>query len=300
MTILLTGSNGLLGQKVVGILKEDPEVTLIATSRGKSGLPPFWHGFTYESLDITQSDRVKAVIEKYKPDCVINTAAMTRVDDCELNQEECWSQNVTSVQYLVQACELINAHIIQLSTDFVFDGTEGPLDETAAPNPVNFYGKSKLAAEDIVRRSKTPWSIVRTVLVYGISNDISRSNIILWVKNNLEQGKPIKVVDDQWRTPTLAEDLASGSIRIAEKKAFGIFHISGSDYLTPYDIAKKTAKFFSLDESLIERANASNFRQPAERPLKTGFKIQKAISELGFKPRSLDEGIALLAKQLRD
>ena len=117
---------------------------------------------------------------------------------------------------------------------------------------------------------------------------MSRSNIILWVKNNLEQGKPINVVDDQWRTPTLAEDLASGSTLIAKNKAFGIFHISGSDYLTPYDIAKKTAKFFSLDESLIERANASNFRQPARRPLKTGFTVQKAISELGFMASYLD------------
>ena len=192
------------------------------------------------------------------------------------------------VHYLVHACESINEHIVQLSTDFVFDGTEGPLDETALPNPINFYGKSKLAAEDIVRRTKTHWSIVRTVLVYGISNDMSRSNIILWVKNNLEQGKPINVVDDQWRTPTLAEDLASGSTLIAKNKAFGIFHISGSDYLTPYDIAKKTAKFFSLDESLIERANASNFRQPARRPLKTGFTVQKAISELGFMASYLD------------
>jgi dTDP-4-dehydrorhamnose reductase len=198
----------------------------------------------------------------------------------------------------VASCANHSTHLIQLSTDFIFDGSHGPLDETAIPNPVNYYGKSKLAAEIYIQQHSPFWCILRTVLVYGVSSDMSRSNIVLWVKNSLEAGKSIQVVDDQWRTPTLAEDLAKGCILAATKKASGIYHISGKDFLTPYAMAIQTADYFNLPSSLITKTDSTHFKQPAVRPLKTGFVIDKAINELGYSPVRFQEGLSVVASQL--
>jgi dTDP-4-dehydrorhamnose reductase len=223
---------------------------------------------------------------------------MTQVDQCETEREACWTANVTSVENLVAACIKYSTHLVHVSTDFIFDGTRGPLDENEKPNPVNYYGESKLAAEEVVKKSKAGWSILRTVLVFGITRDMSRSNIVLWVKNSLEQGKNIQVVNDQWRTPTLAEDLAQGCYLAAKKKATGIYNISGKDFLTPYDIAIATADYFKLDKSLVNVTDSTKFTQPAKRPPKTGFIIDKARTDLGYEPRSFAEGLAVLESQL--
>jgi dTDP-4-dehydrorhamnose reductase len=134
--------------------------------------------------------------------------------------------------------------------------------------------------------------------VYGIVADMSRTNIILWVKKSLEEGKTIHVVTDQFRTPTLAEDLAIGCWLITQKQAEGIFNISGSDFLTPYEMAIKTANYYGLNEKLIQKADSSTFQQAAKRPMRTGFILDKAHRELGYQPRSFDQGIALMAKQV--
>ena len=296
MKILVTGSNGLLGQKLTELLEKDPSVKLIATARGKSVLPITQGEF--HALDITDGKAVDEVFARTKPDVVINTAAMTQVDQCETEREACWTANVTSVENLVKACEKHNVHMVHVSTDFIFDGTRGPLDENEKPNPVNYYGESKLAAEEVVKKSKTGWSILRTVLVFGITRDMSRSNIVLWVKNSLEQGKSIQVVNDQWRTPTLAEDLAQGCYLAAKKKATGIYNISGKDFLTPYDIAIATADYFKLNKSLVNVTDSTKFTQPAKRPPKTGFIIDKARTDLGYDPRSFAEGLSVVESQL--
>lgn len=294
--ILITGANGLLGQKLVQLLAKDPAFNVIATGQGPSRLPDFKG--RYFMMDITDPGQVLDVFRISRPRIVINTAAMTNVDQCEQERIDCWKINVDGVENLVQAAEEMGSFFLHLSTDFIFDGSHGPLDENAIPGPVNFYGESKLAAEKIVEKSKLPWAIARTVLVYGIAHDMSRSNIILWVKNSLEQQKPIKVVNDQWRTPTLAEDLAAGCYLIAQKKAEGIFHLSGKDLLTPYEMAVKTADYFGLDKSCMQKVDSTIFTQPAKRPPKTGFIIDKATKELGYQPHSFDEGIGIVARQV--
>jgi dTDP-4-dehydrorhamnose reductase len=134
---------------------------------------------------------------------------MTNVDECELNQEACWRQNVVATENLARTCAAHDVHLTHLSTDFIFDGSHGPLAEDAEPNPISHYGRSKLAAEQAVQGTPNlRWAIARTVLVYGVLRGGGRSNIVLWVRDSLRAGKPIKVVSDQWRTPTLAEDLA--------------------------------------------------------------------------------------------
>ena len=300
--ILITGANGLLGQKLVGLLTQQPDVELIATARGTNRLPHD-SGYTYRPMDITDRQQVLDVIGETAPDVVIHTAAMTDVDKCEVQKDDCWAQNVQAVESLVDACRAVGAFLLHVSTDFIFDGTAGPYDETAEGNPISFYGWSKYAAEKVVMHSGqtgTPiqWAIARTVLVYGIAHDMSRSNIILWVKKSLEDGKNIKVVTDQWRSPTLAEDLAMGCYLIADQKAEGIFNISGKEVLTPYDMAIKTADYFGLDKSLIAQADASTFTQVARRPPRTGFTLDKSRTVLGYDPHTFEEGIAVLAGQL--
>src|SRR5690348_3878472 len=221
MKILVTGSNGLLGQKLTALLNQDKTIQLIATARGSSVIPV--EPGEYHTMDVSELNDVDSVIGATRPDVVIHTAAMTNVDQCETQKEACWKSNVTAVEHLIKACEKFNCHLIHVSTDFIFDGSHGPLDESEKPGPVNYYGESKLAAEELLLKSSISYSILRTVLVYGITNDMSRSNIVLWVKNSLEQGKTIQVVNDQWRTPTLAEDLAKGCYLAAKKKAKGIY-----------------------------------------------------------------------------
>ncbi|SHH30881.1 dTDP-4-dehydrorhamnose reductase [Chryseolinea serpens] len=297
MKILVTGANGLLGSKLMSLLQRDTSIELYATARRASIVPlPADRFFLAE---LTDASAVLQMVAAVRPDVIIHTAAMTQVDQCEQDKDGCWKANVDAVGYLLVACEKYNIHFIHLSTDFIFDGSHGPLDETAQPNPVNFYGESKLAAERLVQESNVPWTIIRTVLVYGITPDMSRSNIIVWVKKNLEEGKTLQVVNDQWRTPTLAEDLAQGCYLAALKKATGIFHVSGKDGLTPYEMALHTVDFFQLDASLIKETNASQFTQPARRPQRTGFIIDKARTILGYEPHSFQEGLAVVAGQLK-
>lgn len=305
MKILITGSNGLLGQKLVYKLRNKPGVSLIATARGANRLVQ-QEGYVYESLDITDHNNVEQVFSKYLPDVVINTAAMTNVDACETERETSWLMNTTAVSYQVKALEALktknaayNPHFIHLSTDFIFDGTHGPLDESEKPNPLSYYAEGKLEAEKIVQASSLDWAIARTVLVYGIVDNMSRSNIVLWVKSNLEQGKTINVVDDQFRTPTLAEDLADGCILIAEKRATGIYNISGKDFYSILELARVVADYYGLNKELIKPSKSTDIKQPAKRPPITGFIIDKAKNDLGYNPHSFIEGIKILEDQIK-
>ncbi|MEO6303385.1 MAG: NAD(P)-dependent oxidoreductase [Bacteroidia bacterium] len=306
MKILITGSNGLLGQKLVYKLRNTKDVTCIATARGENRLVK-QDGYIYDTLDITNAENVKQVFSKHLPDVIINTAAMTNVDACETEKEACWAMNVTSVYNQVKTLEELKSkdpfykpHFIHLSTDFIFDGTHGPLDENETPNPLSYYADSKLAAEEIVKGCSLDWAIARTVLVYGIVDNMSRSNIVLWVKSNLEQGKTINVVDDQFRTPTLAEDLADGCILIAEKRAKGIYNISGKDYYSILELAHVVADYYKLDKNLIKPSKSADIKQPAKRPPITGFIIDKAKKDLGYNPHSFTEGIKILEDQIKE
>lgn len=305
MKILITGSNGLLGQKLVYKLRNKTGIDCIATARGENRLVK-QDGYTYETLDITSKQNVDQIFSKHMPDVIINTAAMTNVDACETEKENCWAMNVTAVDNQIRALEQLKSsypnykpHFIHLSTDFIFDGTHGPVDENEKPNPLSYYAESKLEAEKITQATKLDWAIARTVLVYGIVDNMSRSNIVLWVKSNLEQGKKINVVDDQYRTPTLAEDLADGCILIAEKRAKGIYNISGKDFYSILELAHKVADYYKLDKSLINPSKSTDIKQPAKRPPITGFIIDKAKKDLGYNPHSFEEGIKILEDQIK-
>lgn len=295
--VLITGSNGLLGQKLIQLYLNDKKVNLVATSRGENRYP-ITNGYSYISLDITNKDAVIKCITSIKPDCIINTAAMTNVDACESDKEGCDSLNIEAVKYLVEASNLVNAHLIHISTDFIFDGKNGPYSETDIANPLSYYGWSKLKSEDYVQQNCNKWSIARTVLVYGIVHDMSRSNIVLWAKGALEKGEPINVVNDQFRSPTLAEDLAKGCQLIEEKEAEGIFNISGKDQMSIDELVERVADYFDLDKSIIKTISSETLNQAAKRPPITGFDLTKSKNVLGYNPHSFEEGIALLMEQL--
>ena len=291
MKILVTGANGLLGQHLIKLLIEkNHEVT--GMSRGACRLPLKNIGnFNYFDVDLNDGEGMQVVIESAKPSVIVHAGAMTQVDECEKDHNACDLANINGTVNLIKAAEPFSEHLIYISTDFVFDGLRGNYTEEDRPGPVNYYGHTKLRSEELVRQTSMDWAIVRTCLVYGNTLDGTRSNIITWVKESLEQKKKIRVVNDQIRTPTYVEDLAKGILLAIEKRAKGVYHVSGNEILTPYQMAIETAEFFSLDKNLIEEVNASTFTQIAKRPLRTGFDISKAKNELGYLPMSFSEGL---------
>ncbi|MFN3917064.1 MAG: dTDP-4-dehydrorhamnose reductase [Flavobacteriales bacterium] len=296
--ILITGSNGLLGQKLVKQLVAHLHFQPVATSLGVNRLQSV-KNFEYHSLDITDKNAVSQLLGSVKPDVVINTAAMTNVDACEQQREECRKLNVDAVAYLLNACEQINAQFIHLSTDFVFDGAAGPYRETDQPNPLSFYGQSKYDSEQIVLKSSYKnTAIARTIIVFGIVENMSRSNLVLWAKDALSKKQPINVVTDQFRSPTWADDLAKGCILIAEKKAAGIYHISGPETHSIFDLVCQVADFYGLDKTLIKPISSDSLNQPAKRPPLTGFILDKAKQDLGYNPLTFKEALQELDKEL--
>jgi dTDP-4-dehydrorhamnose reductase len=253
----------------------------------------------YTSLDVTDFRRVKEVIEDFAPHVIINCAALTRVDACETERELCWKVNVESVENLVRLCRNTGCRLIQLSTDFIFDGREGPYREDARPNPVNFYGKSKLAAENAVRQlGPDKWSIARTVMVYGTGTALRHENIALWMLNRLSRGSDIHVYMDQYRSPTYVIDLAQGIERLVRYNRSGVYHLSGRECVSIHDFAVEIAREFGFDTALIKPVSSNEMVRPAQRPLRTGFIILKAETELGFRPRPLRESLADLKSRI--
>ncbi len=279
--ILVTGSNGLLGQALVQKLRERKDIFLTAASRHESLITA--DGFHFEQMNICDPASIHKVFEKHRPKTVIHTAALTEVDECEKNQSECLQVNVTGTENILKACEKAKAHLIHLSTDFIFSGNAGPYREEDAPAPVNFYGRSKLFSEEKVRTSTVPWTILRTILVYGTA----RPNFVHWIARSLKTEKPIQAVTDQVRMPTWNEDLAEACIQAAVLQRTGVFHVSGRDSVSIFEFAKTAAECFGLNSRLISPVLSRDLNQPARRPLKTGFILDKAVKELNYKPYSL-------------
>lgn len=296
-TVLVTGSNGLLGQKITERLLVTNQFGLIATAKGGNRFP-VTEGYTYAEMDILDPENVKAVVEKYQPDAIIHTAAMTNVDTCEVEKELAYQLNVEAVKTLVSLCEEHNIQLVHLSTDFIFDGAHGPYDELAAPNPLSYYGNTKLEAEEVIKSSTCRWAILRTIIVYGIVSDMSRTNIVLWAKTALEKGSPINVVNDQWRMPTLAEDLADCCLLAVEKDARGVYNASGKDMMSISELVARVADYWGLNKSLITEISSESLNQAAKRPVKTGFILDKTINDLGYSPHSFEEGLAIVDHQL--
>ncbi len=290
MKILITGANGFLGQYLCTSLA-NKGFEVVATSRGDCRIANL-SGIKYQSVDVTKKSAVIKILQDEQPDVVIHNAAMSKPDECQNNQSECLLQNVEATKFLVEGSQLLNTHFIYISTDFVF-GENGPHDEAATPAPLNFYGDSKLQAEHLVQQSGLPFAIVRPVFIYGQLLPSTKPTFIHWVQQNLEKGKPIKVVNDQQRTPTFVADICDGIFAIINQKAQGIFHLAGKDIVSPYAMAVTVATVLGLDASLIEPVTSETFIEPVKRAKRSGLKIDKARQILGYNPVGFEEGVRL-------
>jgi dTDP-4-dehydrorhamnose reductase len=288
-TVLLTGANGFVGQYLLNFLVK--EYRVIATSRGNSRLDIKSDNLIYETLDLTDKLGIDDICSRYQPTIIIHSGAISKPDDCEKDRDLAYKTNVSSTQFLIENALKYQSYFLFVSTDFVFDGIKGMYNEASTDlKPVNYYGETKLTAEQAVQGSTLDWCIVRTVFVIG-KPKAGRQNLLTIVANASNEKKVLKIFNDQIRTPTYVEDLAWAIMEITKKKSKGIYHISGKDRITPYEMAIAVARYLNLDETLIEPVTEDSFEQPARRPLKTGFDISKAVKDLGYQPTSFQMGM---------
>jgi dTDP-4-dehydrorhamnose reductase len=294
--ILITGSNGLLGQKLVELFSHLNTFSLLLTGRQERSVFDL-ETLPYARADITKRPEIKKVIEEFEPDVIIHTAAVTNVDLCETDRETAWRVNVGGVEHIVQTAKLTGAKVIHCSTDYVFDGRTGPYAESDRPNPVSYYGRTKLASENILATSGVPHAIARTMVLYGTGIGV-KSNFALWLVNELRAGKPVNVVDDQVGNPTLADDLAYAILKMVELDRGGVYHVSGPDFVSRYEFALTLAKVFGLDKKLITPVKTASLKQAAVRPLRSGFVTLKTQVDLGVKLSGVEQGLIVLRNQL--
>ncbi|MCZ6776493.1 MAG: dTDP-4-dehydrorhamnose reductase [Ignavibacteria bacterium] len=294
--VLIVGSNGLLGQKVTDLLLRGSAYTVSLASKAEKPIREV--GATqYMAMDITSRKDVKHVIFLCEPDIIINAAAMTNVDACEKERELAWRINVGGVQNIIEAARKNDAEIVHISTDYVFNGKAGPYEENEQPDPLNYYGRSKLASENELRTSGLNHCIIRTMVLYGFAQGV-KSNFALWLIQNLEKKLAVRVVNDQYGNPTLADDLAHGIMSALELGRSGIYNIAGREIISRHEFAVRLAEVFGFDSALIIPVKTSDVRQPAARPLKSGLITLKAEVELGIKPSTVEQGVTVLKSQM--
>lgn len=292
--ILITGANGLLGQKLVQYAPENAQLLATGSGEQRVALPD---GVSYATMDICQSDEVMRVVEEFQPDCIVHAAAMTHVDRCEQEPDACRKINVLGTQNVAAAAKKVGAHIVHISTDFIFDGLAGPYSEGDFPNPLSVYGASKWESEEVLSASGAAYTVLRTMLVFGY-DQTGKSNIVLWAKSSLEKGEEMRVVDDQFRAPTLADDLAVACYLAFDAKAYGVYHIAGADVLSIREMVRQVAEFWNLDDSKVTTIKTHELGQPAPRPPYTGFVLDLAVEELGYEPKTFMQALEILDKQL--
>lgn len=288
MRIFITGITGFIGGRLAHFWQCQTDCTIGGTGRAAARPASLPSNVLYYQVDFSNPDDLTASILSFGPDVVIHSAAMSKPNDCEVQQDLCTLINVDATARVIAVCKAMNCRLLFMSTDFVF-GDNGPFAEDDVYDPVNFYGLSKVRAEEMVKASAIDWSIVRTVLVYGKQEAGMHATFPQWVKYNLEQGKAIRVFTDQFRTATYVEDLVDGIDRMVQQGAKGIYHLSGEEMTTPFDFARKVASFLGFHQSLVQPTTRLEMPETARRPIRSALTIEKAKSELGYAPRSLHE-----------
>jgi dTDP-4-dehydrorhamnose reductase len=293
--VLITGSNGLLGQAVTAIFTRESDFELILTSVEEKSFMGFESN--YQQLDITSKDQVKSAIAQFHPDVVLNCAAFTDVDKSETERELCWKLNVDAVKNLIIATRPHNIKLVHISTDYIFDGKNGPYDEESIPNPISFYGRSKLAAENAIFASGINAAIIRTMVLFGVGQNV-KPNFAVWLINKLSAKEKINIVDDQIGNSTIVDNLAFGILKVIESERSGVFNIAGKDIESRLGFTYKLCEVFGFDKNLINTIKTASLNQPALRPLNSGLVTLKVQSELQFKPFDTMEALQLLKFQL--
>ena len=291
-TVLITGANGLLGQKLCRHFFSSHK-TVVTDLHPESRVP--LPNLSYESLDLTDARALEFQVRFYEPALIINAASCTDVDGCEIHQSEAWEVNVGAVKNLVKVCQERKIKLVHFSTDYIFDGESGPYSEDDPPNPVNFYGRTKLESEGVIRQSNIESLIVRSNVLYGFGEKVNK-NFLLWLLEKLSAGEKIKIVADQFNNPTLADNLAESILEMVERDLAGVFHIGGAEYLSRYDFAVKVAEKFGIENADISPIKTEMLKQKAKRPLRGGLKTEKARSALETKLLNVEEGLDQISK----
>ncbi len=291
--ILVVGANGMLGQRVVKFYSEQDNAELLGCSIEPEAV---YKNADYVCCDLSKRESIKKIVYDFYPDFIINAAAYTNVDKSETERELAWKINVKGVEYLAEMCRVLDAHLIHISTDYIFDGTKGPYSENATPNPLGYYGRTKLASENALKISGALNTILRTNVLYGVAD--SRPDFVRWVVNSIRSGKQIRIVIDQINNPTFIDDLVQAISKVIEFGKQGIYNIGGKEFLSRFDFTLRIAEFFNLDKKLILPINTPELNQPAPRPLKSGLLILKAETELSYCPHSINESLAIMKKEL--
>jgi dTDP-4-dehydrorhamnose reductase len=292
--ILIIGSNGMLGQRLIHFFSVNSNVELLCASKEEKS---FIDNIEYRSLDITQKQKVKDIVLDFFPDYIINAAAYTSVDKAEAERELTWKTNVNGVENIALYSWTIDAHLIHISTDYVFDGKNGPYSEDDKPSPINYYGRSKLASENSIRTSGVRFTIVRSNVLYGPAK-FGRNDYVKWVAESLMSGNEIRIVKDQFNNPTFIDDICHAINKLIEFKKEGIFNIAGPEILSRLDFTYRIADYFSFDKKLITPIVTEDLKQPAPRPLKSGLITLKAETQLGFRATSITDSFAVIRKYL--
>lgn len=290
--ILITGATGQLGRSVVEELQ--PYFNILSTAR-KIPVETLTACPVVE-MDISNKSIVQQVVSKHEPDVLIHLAAMTNVDGCEREKEKAWDINVKGTEHLLQAISGSETRIIFISTDYVFDGEYGPYGVDAKPSPINYYGKSKLAAENAIRGGRNAWVILRTNVLYGAGG--SPASFVRWVTESLKIGNEIRVVDDQYGNPTWTGSLAESIKLLIVLNSEGLFHYGGADFISRHQFALIIAETYNLDQSLIKKISTEELGQLAKRPLQSGLttnKIEETVGirtyGIGYCLRKVKEGV---------
>ena len=293
MKVMVFGANGLVGQKLIKEMNSSYEI--IAVSKGAKT----FNGeqkIKYYRADITDSARINELLREIQPGVVVNAAAYTDVDGCEANKEKCWKVNVEGVENITRVARLINSKLIHISTDYVFDGKNGPYSEEYQPSPTTYYGKAKLASENVVIGSKVRYAIIRTNVIYGKAYP-AKASFVRWVTDELSAGRKINVVNDQFNNPTFANDLAACILRIIQLDAEGLYNYAGADYVNRFEFAQMIAEKFGHSPNLIFPINTKDLGQIAKRPKNGGLRTEKARDRLGLKIFGIDHGLEMMSQE---
>ena len=292
--ILVIGANGFAGRRILDKLSSNGECEVVGCSLHPDIQPGEKH--TFVRVDMNDYPAVEVLFDHVCPDVVINCSALSVPDYCEQHREEAYAINVAAVENLAHCCEQQGSRFIHLSTDFVFDGKSDRLyTEEDMPAPLNYYGLTKYQGEQAVARNCRNYAVARVVVVYGKALPGQHGNILQLVKNRLEAGQEIRVVSDQYRTPTWVADIADGVEKLVYSGNSGIYHICGGEYLSIAEMAYRVADYFKLDNSLICPVTTEEMKEATPRPRNSGLSIDKAKLELGYRPHTLEEGLREMA-----
>lgn len=288
--ILVVGANGFTGRQILNDLSRQKQYSVTGCSLHPDIRAGITNNYQFIETDIRDEDAMKRLFRTVLPNVVINCSALSVPDYCESHHDEAYLVNVTSVARLASLCEENGSRFIHLSTDFVFDGTSERLyTEEDTPAPVNYYGFTKWKGEEKVAEICSDYAIVRVEIVYGKALPGQHGNIVQLVMNRLQAGQTIRVVSDQWRTPTYVGDVSDGVQRLIGTTSNGIFHICGNECMTIADIACRVAECMNLDRSLIHPVTTEEMNEATPRPRFSGMSIEKAQELLGYQPRSMKQ-----------